>query len=236
MSKRIAVPRLRPETPTEPSRLVVHFSGFPRRLDFFLIIHIRQIEDSRIRLVKRIQRLKLPSVEPIELAFGLLGLIAVGIAAMLFGEAFRAHVFLFLTVWLSLPVLSVCIRKWGLFEAKSLRRLRIGFMVFVLAVSAYVFVGLTDVRNSIGEHFIEGYRHWTTETGENDDGETTYGQDWTADSASGRRALSGLQVIAVAFAIACPVITWKTLQAAIEHRKAEEDQYLAEVDPTNDKL
>ena len=70
-------------------------------------------------------------MHPIEFVFGLLGLIAVGIAIMLFGEAFRAHIFLFLAIWLFLPALSVVIRKWGIFEAKNLRQLRTGFMIFV---------------------------------------------------------------------------------------------------------
>jgi hypothetical protein len=174
-------------------------------------------------------------MDPIEFAFGILALIAMGIGLMLCGEAFRAHVRLFLCIWLFLPGLSVLIRKWELLDVKSLRRLRTGFMVFVVFVSGYIFIGLNDVRNSIGEHHIEGYRHWTIETGENDNGETTYGQDWTADTASGRRVLSILQGVLLVLAMVCPVITWKALGSAISQRERQEEEYLAEIGQTEEK-
>lgn len=175
-------------------------------------------------------------MHPIEFVFGLLGLIAVGIAIMLFGEAFRAHIFLFLAIWLFLPALSVVIRKWGIFEAKNLRQLRTGFMIFVVAISWYVFIGWDDIRNHIGKNYIDGYRHWTIETGENDNGETTYGQDWTAKNASGRRVLNVLQVLALILAVGSPVITWKGLESAIRQIERREDEYLAGVDQTDDKV
>jgi hypothetical protein len=171
---------------------------------------------------------------PIEFAFGLLALIAIGIALMLCGEAFRAHVRLFLGIWLFLPALSVLILKWELFDVKSLRRLRTGFMVFLVFVSSYIFVGLNDVRNSIGKRYIEGYRSWTVETGENDNGEATYGEDWTAENASGRRIVTALQGILLVLAIVCPLITWKSLEAAIEQRKKQEDEFIAEVEAKSD--
>ena len=72
-------------------------------------------------------------------------------------------------------------------------------MIFVVAISAYLFFGWEDIRNHIGKKYFEGYRHWTIETGQNDNGETTYGQDWTAESATGRRVLTRLSLLASFF-------------------------------------
>jgi hypothetical protein len=175
-------------------------------------------------------------VNPIEFVFGLLMLVAAAIAIMLFGEAFRAHIFLFIGIWLLLPSLSVFIRKWELFDVKSLRQQRIFFMAFVFAVSWIVFWGWDDVRNYIGNHYIEGYRHWTIEIGENDNGEMTYGQDWSSRNTSGTWTLNILQVISVILAVGLPVLTWKSFDGAIQQRIKREDQPFTGVDQTNEKL
>jgi hypothetical protein len=108
-------------------------------------------------------------------------------------------------------------------------------MVFVVFVSSYIFFGLDDVRNCIGKCYIEGYRHWTIETGENDNGEMTYGQDWTADTASGRRLISILQGILFVLAIVCPVVTWKALESAIRQRERQEQECLSEIKQASER-
>ena len=174
-------------------------------------------------------------MEPIEWVFGLLAFVAIGIACILFGEAFRAHIFLFLAVWLFLPLLSVFIRKWELLDLASLRKLRPWFMVIVVAVSAYVGFGWDDIRNHIGNNYLDGYRHWTVERGENDDGSTTYGEDWTANDSIGTRALHHASLLGTILAIVCPWITWKSLVGAINKKEIEEQQYLSKVEQREQK-
>jgi hypothetical protein len=174
-------------------------------------------------------------VNPIEFVFGLLIFIAAAIVIMLFGEAFRAHVFLFVGIWLFLPAFSFFIHKLEVFDVINLRQLRIGFMIFVVAVSWIIFWGWDDVRNYIGHHYIEGYRYWTIETGENDNGEPTYGQDWATLNANGRWILNALQVLSVILAVVGPVVTWKSFENAIERRKEQENQFREGTDQTNDK-
>src|SRR4051812_8908696 len=133
------------------------------------------------------------------------------IACALFGEAFRAHIFVFLGIWIFIPIFCVFILKAGLLDLASLRKLRPWLMVLVVAVSFYVFFGWDDIRNHIGKNYLHGYRHWTIETGEDDSGQTTYREDWTANDSIGTRALHNAPLIGMGLAILCPWVTWKTL-------------------------
>ncbi len=152
----------------------------------------------------------------------LLGFGAVLLALVLFGEAFRAHVFLFLAIWLLLPLLSIFILLAGIFDVKALRMMRLGFMIYVVAVSAYVSTW-GAVRDYIGTNYIEGYHSWVGDRAYDEGYEQYYYKDeWRTATPGGQRILEALWVSTVIAAFGCPALTWKCFQAAI--RRMEQQQ------------
>src|SRR2546425_1255860 len=86
---------------------------------------------------------------------------------MWFGEAFRANMLLFTLLWFA-PLVFACLLHHrsisACFTLGGLRRLQGVLMAVVIAISFAMFAHHDQVRNRIGERFVEGYSYWRAET------------------------------------------------------------------------
>lgn len=162
------------------------------------------------------------SNDDVRTIFGFVLLIPIGIGVMLWGEAIRAHVQLFLAIWLTLPVVAILIRKLEPFDSKTLRTCRTWFMVIVIGISYYVVIGWDDIRNDIGQRYITGYRYWHEED-EDSEGRPIRVQNYKATNPSGERFLSILAWIRFAVVIVVPMVTYNSFEAAIKKQQLEEE-------------
>jgi len=165
-------------------------------------------------------------------AIGSSVVVATVFGAFWIGSAIRSRPLLFTLLWIGSSLLPCGLMSHSVsacFTMTGLRRVQVGLMVTVVVLSFAIFVNGGHVRNDVGERFVEGYRHWPAEPRIDDDGrEYDPGDDWSAESRSGRRGLSllGWGILGAAFAF--PALTWKITKSVIKRRSAEIETALYE--------
>lgn len=142
-----------------------------------------------------------------------------------FGDAFRANMLLFATVWVVTPIFACFLHRRAVsacFTLSGLRRLRGVLMAIVIAISFAMFANHDQVRNRVGKRFVEGYTNWRAEPEIDDYGREYYPEDdWTAKNRTGRLGLElfGLMMLGAVFGL--PALTWTATNSAICKREAE---------------
>jgi len=136
-----------------------------------------------------------------------------------FGDEFRANMPLFVLLWIACPVAawSLCLSFLSAnFTLVGLRHLQGILMTVAVVISFALFAHLREVRNYLGLHFAEGYRHWQVEPEDDDDGDR-----WTAKNSFARLALTVLPFGLLGAAFALPALTWKASKSAIRNKEAQ---------------
>lgn len=162
---------------------------------------------------------------------GIALLIALLFGLILFVKAFQANTVMFALLWIVAPVFACFLHRHSIsacFTLRGLRRLRTVLLVVVIAISFVMFIARDDLRNQLGKHYVEGYRHWQVEANPDDPEIDDYGRTqrpsdkWTAKSQTGRFCLTVFDFLMLGAVFGFPAITWKACESAIN--KAERNR------------
>jgi heme/copper-type cytochrome/quinol oxidase subunit 4 len=176
---------------------------------------------------------------PAEIPIGIFLLAGCFLALAAFGALFRAHSLLFAFVWLTIPVFACALNHrsalaW--FTDAGLRGVQAALMTASVLLSFCIFFTIDNVRNPIGERFVEGYTHWRAAPRTDDDGREYYpGDEWTAENWAGRWSLHILEWTVYGLAFGVPAITLKATRNAIQKREIEAASVTSQPDRQEDK-
>jgi hypothetical protein len=162
---------------------------------------------------------------PAEIPIGIFLLAGCFLALAAFGALFRAHSLLIAFVWLMIPVLVCALNHHSAlawFTVAGLRGVQATLMTTSILLSFCIFFNIDNVRNPIGERFVEGYTHWRAAPRTDDDGKEYYpGDEWTADNRAGRWSLHLMEWAIFGLAFGVPAITLKATRRAIQRKETE---------------